>query len=52
MQHTSVHKNVLKGKILSKWRGLSPKSESKRENCSGENSVEKIQHEKEEQLKR
>ena len=48
MQHTSTHKNVLKGIILSELRDLSPRSASRQENYSRENGVEKIHHEKEE----
>ena len=36
MQHTSTHKNVLKGRILSEERDLSPRSASRQENYSGE----------------
>ena len=52
MQHTSVHKKALKSRILSEERDLSPRSASRQENNSGENGVEKIQHEREEQLQR
>ena len=52
MQHTSFHKKALKSRILSEERDLSPRSASRQENNSGENGVEKIQHEREEQLQR